>query len=420
VHLDLSPSVAASPAASDVAAGTVPTPDLEGDLAAAAAIITQSMRPVILAGLGARSQGVPAAVRSFAERFGVPVLTTYKAKGVLPEDHVWAAGLVTNGALEGRVLAPADAILTVGFETVELMPGTWPWPRPTIAIGDGVKNDHIPHEIELRGGTADWLEQLERTLVAAGWGSAWTDCGRGARRGRRDGEDASLTDLCQAWRAQARRSRFTRPRSGSAVNEDALAELAHKLKTPIAVIAGHAELLAIRDDDETRTTAASQILAAARRLTQEVDALLGIDGELAAVAHAENGAARRSGPPARVILIDDDVFVRRLLRMTLPPEDFEIAEAGDGDIALAIAEVQRPDLVLLDWRMPTVSGETVLMHLKDRYPNVAVVVLTVEGEQRSRAGELGADAFLTKPFSPVELLRTVERLVANRAEQHVA
>jgi CheY-like chemotaxis protein len=70
--------------------------------------------------------------------------------------------------------------------------------------------------------------------------------------------------------------------------------------------------------------------------------------------------------------------------------------------------------------MPTVSGETVLTELKDRYPDIAVVVLTVEGEQRSRAGELGADAFLTKPFSPLELLRTVERLVANRAEQHVA
>jgi len=204
------------------------------------------------------------------------------------------------------------------------------------------------------------------------------------------------------------------------VNADAFAELAHNLKTPIAVIAGHAELLALRDDDETRTTAATQILAAARRLTAEVDALLGIDSALAAVAPSENGAAPHSGRPARVVLIDDDVFVRRLLRMTLPPEDFEIAEAGDGDIALAIAEVQRPDLVLLDWRMPMVSGETVLMQLKDRCPNVAVVVLTVEGEQRSRAGELGADAFLTKPFSPVELLRTVERLVANRTQQRVA
>ena len=204
------------------------------------------------------------------------------------------------------------------------------------------------------------------------------------------------------------------------MNEDALAELAHNLKTPIAVIAGYAELLARRDDDETRTTAASQISAAARRLTDEVNALLGIDGDVGTVAHLEGEAARRSSRPARVVLIDDDVFVRRLLRMTLPAEDFEISEAADGDIALAVAEVQRPDLVLLDWRMPTVSGETVLTELKARYPHVAVVVLTVEGEQRSRAGELGADAFLTKPFSPLELLRTVEQLVANRAEQRVA
>jgi acetolactate synthase-1/2/3 large subunit len=174
VHLDLSPSVAAAPAAPAEAAAAVPTPELEGDLVVAAALITQSRRPVILAGLGARTQGVPAAVRSFAERFGVPVLTTYKAKGVLAEDHIWAAGLVTNGALEGRVLDGADALVTVGFETVELMPGTWPWPRPTIAIGDCIQNDHIPHEVELRGGTAHWLEQLERVLVAAGWTSAWT------------------------------------------------------------------------------------------------------------------------------------------------------------------------------------------------------------------------------------------------------
>ena len=204
------------------------------------------------------------------------------------------------------------------------------------------------------------------------------------------------------------------------MNEEALAELAHELKTPIAVIAGYAELLAMRDDAETRAAAATQISAAARRLTDAVDALIEGSRDVATASHPEVEPARRSGRPARVVLIDDDVFVRRLLRMTLPPEDFEIAEAADGDIALAVADVQRPDLVLLDWRMPTVSGEAVLRELKDRYPDVAVVVLTVEGEQRARAGELGADAFLTKPFSPLELLRTVERLVAQRSEQTVA
>jgi Response regulator containing CheY-like receiver, AAA-type ATPase, and DNA-binding domains len=199
------------------------------------------------------------------------------------------------------------------------------------------------------------------------------------------------------------------------VNDDALAELAHDLKTPIAVILGYAELLGERDDEETRTTAAQQITAAAHRLTAAIDSLLGFEAGAPEAATVTDEIAQRSGRPARVFVIDDDVFVRRLLRMTLPAEEFEIAEAADGDIALAMTEVQLPDLVLLDWRMPAMSGETVLRELKARHPEVAVIVLTVEGEHRSSAKALGADAFLTKPFSPMELLRTVDQLLEDRA-----
>jgi acetolactate synthase-1/2/3 large subunit len=173
VHLDLSPSVAAADAAADATAAVPSTPLPGGDLAAAAAVIEACVRPVVLAGIGARSGRTPAALRSFVERFGVPVLTTYKAKGVLAEDHLWAAGLVTNGVLEGRVLDAADAILTVGFETVELMPGAWPWRRPTVAIGHVEPNEHIPYEVELHGDPAHWLEQLEQALATAAWTSAW-------------------------------------------------------------------------------------------------------------------------------------------------------------------------------------------------------------------------------------------------------
>jgi CheY-like chemotaxis protein len=204
------------------------------------------------------------------------------------------------------------------------------------------------------------------------------------------------------------------------VNDDALAELAHNLKTPIAVIAGYAELLAVRDDEETRTTAALQISAAARRLTDAVNSLLGLEDDGDESALDGRRTAQSPSPRSRVVVIDDDVFVRRLLRMTLPAEEFEIAEAPDGDVALALAEVQVPDLVLLDWRMPTMSGDTVLVELKERFPDVVVIVLTAEGAQRSRAEALGADAFLTKPFSPLELLRTIEQLLEARTANGAA
>jgi CheY-like chemotaxis protein len=204
------------------------------------------------------------------------------------------------------------------------------------------------------------------------------------------------------------------------VNDDPLAELAHDLKTPITVILGYAYLLATRDDEETRTTAAHQITAAAHRLTAAIDSLLGVEARPLEGSNVRAGAGRLARRPARVFVVDDDVFVRRLLRMTLPAEEYEIAEAADGDIALAMIEVQRPDLVLLDWRMPATPGETVLRELKARHSDLAVIVLTAEGEHRASARSLGADAFLTKPFSPMELLRTVEQLLEDRAPNLVA
>lgn len=72
-----------------------------------------------------------------------------------------------------------------------------------------------------------------------------------------------------------------------------------------------------------------------------------------------------------------------------------------------------PDLVLLDWKMPGRSGSEVLDELKRSYPDLPVIVLTAEIQEHHRvlAESLGVDVFLTKPFSPLELLETVERLL---------
>jgi CheY-like chemotaxis protein len=114
--------------------------------------------------------------------------------------------------------------------------------------------------------------------------------------------------------------------------------------------------------------------------------------------------------------VDDDESVRALLRMTLPTDGYTVEEASSGEAALASLGDGAPDLVLLDWKMPGRHGSLVLDELKSRYPLLPVIVLTAEiaDHHRDLAESLGVDVFLTKPFSPLELLETVERLLGER------
>jgi two-component system, OmpR family, phosphate regulon response regulator PhoB len=115
----------------------------------------------------------------------------------------------------------------------------------------------------------------------------------------------------------------------------------------------------------------------------------------------------------RVLIVDDDESIRTLLRLTLPDDAYEVVEAADGNEVAGLLDEGQPDLVLLDWKMPGRHGAFVLDELKGGDPTLPVIVLTAEGRdsQRALADALHADAFLTKPFSPIELLETIERLV---------
>jgi two-component system phosphate regulon response regulator PhoB len=119
----------------------------------------------------------------------------------------------------------------------------------------------------------------------------------------------------------------------------------------------------------------------------------------------------------RILIVDDDESVRSLLRMTLPEDGYQIDEATDGERALALVEERVPDLVLLDWKMPGRHGSLVLDELKSRHPQLPVIVLTAEiaEHHRNLAESLKVDVFLTKPFSPLELLETIERLLGEHA-----
>lgn len=116
-----------------------------------------------------------------------------------------------------------------------------------------------------------------------------------------------------------------------------------------------------------------------------------------------------------VLVVDDDPFIRKLIATTL--EDVagvELHEAGDGHEAVAQARAERPALVFLDVDMPGIDGIEVCRLLRGDADTsgATIVMLTAahgDGVERE-AEEAGADLFLTKPFSPLDLLRLVDRL----------
>ena len=120
---------------------------------------------------------------------------------------------------------------------------------------------------------------------------------------------------------------------------------------------------------------------------------------------------------SRILVVDDDAAVRDLVRNSLAGNAYEIEEAVDGEDGLRRFAAVQPDLVVLDWQMPGMSAPEVLTQLKKRDPRVPVVLLTASLQARhgALAGIYGADAFLTKPFRPLELLDAVERLLADRS-----
>lgn len=119
----------------------------------------------------------------------------------------------------------------------------------------------------------------------------------------------------------------------------------------------------------------------------------------------------------KILIVDDHADIRRLLRMTLEFEDYEIEEAPDGESALAAATARRPDLVLLDVMMPgALDGLALCRQLRERFGNRGpkVVMLSARGQARDREAGLqaGADAYLVKPFSPLQLIGSIADLWA--------
>jgi CheY-like chemotaxis protein len=121
-----------------------------------------------------------------------------------------------------------------------------------------------------------------------------------------------------------------------------------------------------------------------------------------------------------VLIVDDDEFIRKLIATTL--EDvagFELHEAADGVEAIEVARRERPSLVFLDVDMPRLNGIDACRRLREDDPagERTIVMLTAAHDDsvEAEAEGAGADMFLTKPFSPLDLLRLVDQLGERQA-----
>ncbi|MCB0251901.1 MAG: phosphate regulon transcriptional regulator PhoB, partial [Anaerolineae bacterium] len=116
-----------------------------------------------------------------------------------------------------------------------------------------------------------------------------------------------------------------------------------------------------------------------------------------------------------VLIAEDESAVSELLQYNLKREDYDVEIAHDGEEALMMIEERAPDLLLLDWMLPKVSGIEVCRRIRNGgvNPNLPIIMLTARGEEsdRIRGLDTGADDYVTKPFSTTELMARVRAVL---------
>ena len=192
VHLSL-PASTARRAASPREVGSAAPPGIdaaetgldETALGLAGDLLERSTRSILLAGAECRTHVAASALTRLAEALAAPVLTTYRGKGSLPDDHPLAAGLFTNGTLERRLLAKTDLIISVGLDPVELLPRDWDLDTPVVDLRETPADRPLMRPaVSVVGPLASSLEALAQVAKLAPL--SWTAEAASSRRGMND------------------------------------------------------------------------------------------------------------------------------------------------------------------------------------------------------------------------------------------
>ena len=126
-----------------------------------------------------------------------------------------------------------------------------------------------------------------------------------------------------------------------------------------------------------------------------------------------------SAPPPKVLVIDDEPPIRKLLRMGLSAQGYEVLEAPNGKTSLVLL-AQKPDLIILDLGLPDMQGLELLGMIRARNESVPIVVLSSRGDEAGKvqALDLGADDYVTKPFGMDELLARMRAALRHQLQVH--
>jgi len=123
-----------------------------------------------------------------------------------------------------------------------------------------------------------------------------------------------------------------------------------------------------------------------------------------------------------ILVVEDEEAIRSMLVMVLQQYDFNVLEAGDVAQAQLILDNTLPDLILLDWMLPKVTGDEWTRRLKssDNFRDLPIILVTAKGEEtdKIRGLDLGADDYVTKPFSPKELISRIKAVLRRSGKIH--
>lgn len=129
-----------------------------------------------------------------------------------------------------------------------------------------------------------------------------------------------------------------------------------------------------------------------------------------------------SGIMTRILAVEDEASIRELLKISLATAGFDVEVAGSAEEALKSINCRLPEAVLIDWMLPGISGLQLARQLRadPRTAALPLIMLTARGDEKDRVAglETGADDYVTKPFSPRELVARIRALLRRRTPQH--